>query len=418
MNRSVPVNGACEFLNVTSISPLISKCQIKVCWVGDDPNRNGSIITRDTAINSLAPSLRGCPIVGYYNKDKEDYEEHNKFLQIKNNKITFGTDTIPYGFVDLSANIWFQDFIDFDNVARTYLMTEGYIWTGQFPEVQRVIDKGNNQSMEIENVDGSWTEDSNGDYEFFIINEAIVSKLCILGEDVEPCFEGSQITKVQFALDKGLEQTLFKMANELKQFLKEGGTESMQEEKTLIEEEEVLIEEEPTDDFKKEEDKKEDSGQEEETQTEETSKEEEDESCKKKKYNLEEVTEYAALLSDYAALEQELNALKDTNAALEAELAPLKEFKDQAELKAKQDMINSFYMLSDEDKQEVIDNINTYSLEDIEAKLSIICVRNKVNFNLDEEEEKKEDISTTFSLGEEITAPAWIKAVQETKKNI
>ena len=51
----------------------------------------------------------------------------------------------------------------------------------------------------------------------------------------------------------------------------------------------------------------------------------------------------------------------------------------------KQAMIDSFYMLSDEDKADVIANIDTYSVDDIEAKLSIICVRNKVSFNLDDD---------------------------------
>ena len=77
-------------------------------------------------------------------------------------------------------------------------------------------------------------------------------------------------------------------------------------------------------------------------------------------------------------------------------------------------MIASFYMLSDEDKKDVIDNIDTYSLDDIEAKLSIICVRNKVNFSLDEE--PKAEGVTTFSIDEpeEDSVPAWIKAVQAT----
>ena len=43
-------------------------------------------------------------------------------------------------------------------------------------------------------------------------------------------------------------------------------------------------------------------------------------------------------------------------------------------------------MLSDEDKKDVIDNIDTYSLDEIEAKLSIICVRNKVSFNLEDDD--------------------------------
>jgi len=82
-------------------------------------------------------------------------------------------------------------------------MTEGYIWTGQYPEAKRIFEKGNNQSMELDekNLDGNWAKTENGEERFFIINEAIISKLCILGEDVEPCFEGAQI-KAEFSLNK------------------------------------------------------------------------------------------------------------------------------------------------------------------------------------------------------------------------
>ena len=43
-------------------------------------------------------------------------------------------------------------------------MTEGYLWTGQYPEAQRVIDQGNNQSMELSDkfLDATWTKDING----------------------------------------------------------------------------------------------------------------------------------------------------------------------------------------------------------------------------------------------------------------
>ena len=37
--------------------------------------------------------------------------------------------------------------------------------------------------------------------------------------------------------------------------------------------------------------------------------------------------------------------------------------------KEKESMINSFYMLSDEDKKDVVENIDKYSIDDIEAKL-------------------------------------------------
>ena len=95
-----------EFINITPYNPLISKCEIKVCYVGDKPNRNRSIITKEVA-KKMANSLPGCPIVGYYNEHEEDFEEHNRQIEIANGKFTIRDTTRPYGFVDLNAKVWF-----------------------------------------------------------------------------------------------------------------------------------------------------------------------------------------------------------------------------------------------------------------------------------------------------------------------
>ena len=129
-----------------------------------------------------------------------------------------------------------------------------------------------------------------------------------------------------------------------------------------------------------------------------------------KKYNLEEVVEYTELKAQFDNLQAQYNELKTANETLEAQIAPLAEFKAKAEKKEKEEMINSFYMLSDEDKKDVIDNIDTYSVDDIEAKLSIICVRNKVSFNLDED--KNQQGPTSYSLNgsdNDDSIPAWVK---------
>lgn len=90
-------------------------------------------------------------------------------------------------------------------------------------------------------------------------------------------------------------------------------------------------------------------------------------------------------------------------------------------------MIDSFYMLSDADKADVVTNIDKYSVDDIEAKLAIICVRNKVSFNLDDEnqdenkpEHKAEPIVYELDSNNDDgdSVPAWIKAVRETAKNL
>jgi len=77
-----------------------------VCYVGDEPNRNKSIITREVA-TKMAPSLRGSMIVGHYNKEQKDFEEHNKTIEVSCGEFKIKDDTFPYGFVSTDAKVWF-----------------------------------------------------------------------------------------------------------------------------------------------------------------------------------------------------------------------------------------------------------------------------------------------------------------------
>ena len=111
------------------------------------------------------------------------YDDSHVTTKFEDGKIKLKDTTRPYGFVDLGAKCWFQKFLD-DGVEHEYLMTEGYLWTGQYPESKRVIEKGNNHSMELdENLTNAfWANSNNSKGKFFIINESVFSKLCILGE--------------------------------------------------------------------------------------------------------------------------------------------------------------------------------------------------------------------------------------------
>ena len=459
LHSSIKMNYPCEMINISPVNPLISKCQIKVCYVSDKPNRNGSIITKEVA-RDMANSLPGSPIVGYFNENNGDFEEHNRSIEISQGEFRIKDTTKPYGFVDLGAKCWFQKFQE-GNIEREYLMTEGYLWTGQYPECERVLTHGNNQSMELDekNINAHWAKDENGDPQFFIINEAIISKLCILGENYEPCFEGAQITKVQFSFDDGFKEKLFSMMNELKELLNEGGV-SM--DKDLLTSEGVIEEGQDSNfaaktDEEKKDDKKDDDEEEKcpkcgKPKSECECKDEDDEdkkkfaandpedkedkkdedkcpecgkpkdecTCKdkkedkKEKYNLNEIPEYVELSENYSTLQSQYSAL-------ETEVTELREFKVAAERKDKEAMIAGFYMLSDEDKKDVLDNIDTYSLEDIEAKLSIICVRNKVSFDLDNDKEEKKEV-VTYSMNDQLNddsnVPAFVKAMRNVAKDM
>ena len=137
----------------------------------------------------------------------------------------------------------------------------------------------------------------------------------------------------------------------------------------------------------------------------------EDDEKKKKDFSAE-TPEAETPAVDY---ETEYNTLKSEYALVVEELKELRSFKTQIENAQKDELIGKFYMLADEDKADVIKNKEKYTLEEIEAKLSVICFRKKVNFDLEtndkNENNTEDDVEiTTYNLSDnECLMPAWIK---------
>jgi len=437
-----------EFINITSVSPMISKCEIKVLYVG--ANRNRSFISKEVA-TEMAQTLPGTPIVGYYSENKEDFGDHGDQLIIDGDGIKFNCLTKPYGFVDINTKVWFQEFEDTDEfgnkVLREYLMCEGYLWTEQYEEAKKVINEGRPHSMELDEktLKGHWSTDNNRGIEFFIINDAIFSKLCILGEDVEPCFEGSSVTAPEVSSSFTLKadeftSTLFTMMKELKELtysLQNKGGNSMENLNTEIQDptnyevaalnendaapaeeaapaaEEVVLD--PI--VEEEAEEVSDSVVEESAESVEAEDSEEDPEIQE---DAEDQPEEEGE-DKYAILEQQFNELSEKCSSLERENAELLAFKKSVEDKEKDDLIKSFYMLSDEDKKNVIENKANYTLEDIEKELSVICVRKKVSFEKEEEDSKVKDkpanIFNLDSVEEAEELPAWLQAVEKTRNS-
>ena len=486
MHKSIATIESPEFINLQplDLNPLMSSCEIKVLYIGE--NRNHSYITKDVA-TEMAKTLRGAPIVGYYKEESEDFADHGHRMIIDDEGVKFECLTKPYGFVSPDAKVWFQTFEDTDGfgntVTREYLMTTGYLWTGQFEECATAVKGGRPQSMELDEatLDGHWETNRKNGMDFFIINDAVFSKLCILGDDVEPCFEGASVTAPKVStsfskMDDEFRKTLFTMMQQL-QFALQGG-EQMENEVKLPETEPVVAEvvEEPVEvtaaevpsentdsivvaedaadpvveeavpaieetfaasdegeevvenqpevveevveetsvtdgqeDFAKkddEEDKDDKTDEDSDTQADDKDpddKDDEEEDMKKK----------------YELLEKEHLELQEKYTAISQERDELLAFKAQIEDAKKDELINKFYFLSDEDKKDVVENKTNYTFEEIEAKLSVISVRKKVNFNLDDT--NKNDITTekdviTYNLGDAAdSVPAWVRAVKNTQ---
>ena len=476
-NKSVETIAAPEFINIQPYNPLISQCEIKVLYVGE--NRNGSYITEEVAKN-MANSLPGTPIVAAFIEEKNDFGDHGEVITIEDGKIKFSCKTQPYGFVAPDAKVWFKNFTDIDKfgneIERKYLMTEGYLWTGQFPEIAKVLEEGMPQSMELDSqsLDGEWAESYNSGIELFIINDATFSKLCILGSDVEPCFEGASVTEKNvsknFSCDNSLfMNTLFTMMNELKEALQysEGGItmdpqleikrnsnvdsslleagQKSEDEPTVVEEEnsEPAVEaNEPGDAGEANESndasESNDAGAPSDSSDssalykkkgkcfndddeEDSDDEPEDSDDNKKKpsanHSLEELeTQFAELKNNYSLIEKQL-------AEANLELETLRSFKLSIENEQKDALIAKYHMLSDEDKAEIIKNKSEYSLSEIESKLALLYVNKNVDFSTitgeaETEPEKEASPITTFSLDSAVDmtdVPAIVKALRATK---
>ena len=459
MHKSIATINSPEFINLQplDINPLMSECEIKVLYVGE--NRNRTYISKETA-TEMAKTLRGAPIVGYWKKDTEDFGDHGQRVIIDDEGIKFECLTVPYGFVAPNARVWFQEFEDTNDfgetILREYLMTTGYLWTGQFEECKSAVEgEGKPHSMELdeETLKGHWSSNQKG-MDFFIINDAIFSKLCILGSEVEPCFEGSSVTAPNVSasftkVDDTFKQTLFSMMQDLESALKGGQhmdntvvdngivveepvVEPVVEEPIIVVEEPTVEEPvptEPTTEPTIDGDPSFAASQEpvvEEPAAEpvivEPATEPAQEPTIEERYAALEA-QHAELQESYSALENQFNELQSNFTALQGAHTELVEFKRQIDDAKKDQMIESFYMLTDEDKQEVVANKANYTVEDIEEKLSVICFRKKVNFDSDntsKNNNKTEEPVVTFTMTGTGTGskPAWISAVDNFKNNM
>lgn len=396
-------------LQPLEINPLMSKCEIRVFYVGE--NRNNTVINKETAF-SMAKTLRGCPIVGWYDKDIQDFKDHGNELTIEDNELVFVSRTKPYGFVAPDAKVWFQEIEDSEGQIKEYMMTEGYLWTEQFPECQSIIDNGKAQSMELDEktLKGTWTKSSDSTARFFIINDAIFSKLCVLGDDVEPCFEDAAIVAQEM---QSFNYTLKNMALELRQVLL-GGQQQMDKEKEL----EYACNPDKEKEKKHYVDSKKEKEEEKEKEKPEQKPEEKEEPTKDdKKKEDEDKKKYALLEEKISTLNSKIDELSSNYSLLENEVKDLREYKRVNENVKKDKMIEQFYMLSEDDKKDVIEHKEEYTLDEIESKLSVIAVRNKVDFN--KKDSAEDAVSNTFSLNVNNSyedVPEFIQAMRKNKQ--
>lgn len=166
-------------------------------------NRNGTYITDEFA-EELISSLHYVPVKGIYGD--EDFTDHGMFR----------SEGRIYGIVPEQNNFAWEDHEDEDGVVRTYACSDVYLFTALYPEAATIT--GKSQSMELYAPSLTYHYQTIDDQQYIVFEHGSFLGLQVLGEKVEPCFEGASF----FSLQESIETAI----NKIKMFTK-GGTSPM-----------------------------------------------------------------------------------------------------------------------------------------------------------------------------------------------
>ena len=181
--------------NLTKYSDTISKGRCRIFY--KYANRNGTYITDEFA-EKLLSTIPYTPVKGIYDDFDEDYTDHG-------NKRSLGR---IYGIVPENPNLQWEKHLDEDGIEREYACVDVLIFTALYEEASEILGKAQSMDIYEPSIKGSW-KIING-RRMFEYTEGSFLGLQVLGEDVEPCFEGAAF----FSLYSSLKQ----LVDEIKEY--------------------------------------------------------------------------------------------------------------------------------------------------------------------------------------------------------
>ena len=162
--------------NLEEFNQVTSKARCRIFYKGG--NRNRTYITEEFA-EKLVSTLPYTPVKGIFDSTADDYTDHGR--QRYEGRI--------YGIVPENPNFAWESHLDVDGIERVYACVDVLLFTSIYQEAKQIA--GLSQSMELyqPSIEGSWKYIDGK--KFFVFEEGCFLGLQVLGEDVEPCFEGA-----------------------------------------------------------------------------------------------------------------------------------------------------------------------------------------------------------------------------------
>ncbi len=370
-----------------SSNSLFSSVKIRIFYEGE--NRNGSFIEK-TIGDAMLKTVYNIPIVGEFLVQKEDFGGHGGKIIISDQGVEFEETTKPFGVIPSDTRIWWETVIEKDGTEHNYACCNGLLWTGRYPEALEVVKNSKGQSMELDpsSVTGQWELKDGREY-FKFTESPIISALCILGDDIEPCFESADITATKFNNLEAFKKDLNEMMQDFIIYSKEGGVQMNELEALTAKYAELEA-----------------KNAELVSANEAYSTQIADLTIQVEKLG----ADFAAKEVEFSAKEIELIEIQEKFAVLEVECGTLNEFKATIETEQKQELLDKFTSVLEEEtissfKEKMVD----YSIEDLEKELAVLVVK-KNNYSFT----PQITVPTSAFEGIDQNAPedAWIKLVK------
>lgn len=366
---------------ISSDDAVFAPAKILIGYCGD--NRNYSNISEEVYMNAR---IKNIPVVANFISDKNDFGGHDVKIIHTEDGIDFYAATVPFGLVPESAKQWFTEEMVDGEMKKCY-WTECLLWKRQYGFEKIAQTKRINHSMEISASE--YTERDDGIVQ---IDKMDFEALCLLGSDVEPCFENSRL-ELGYALDSEIAE----MMEQYKQYcLSNEGVNKMDNENKFTENEQVnepetVVEPEQAvepetsaeNEFNQTENESEntENAENEGTQA-ETQVDPETESVD---YEL----KYNELVSQFDALNEEVESLRKFKADIEAEIRA----KEEAEVFAKFEKLSEI-----EEFTKLKETSSEYTIETLEEKCFAIAGKHGINLFAKETENTETEPVTKFSV--------------------
>lgn len=178
--RKIPTSFAVSIygkIEPYQLNPMLSKARVRTFY--KYMNRNGGFFSDEMA-QKIVNYAAGTPVVGHFDTEKIDFTSHMRASESK-----------AYGFIPPNnPNFAWEMHADLDGVVREYACFDVLLWTGRYGEAKLIPGKPQSMELNRDTIQGEWKTFDSG-VEAFEYTHCDLIGLCVLGDEVEPCFEGA-----------------------------------------------------------------------------------------------------------------------------------------------------------------------------------------------------------------------------------